>query len=791
MRKGEPSFPTTPMAAEAVPPVRHAVKEEMTEPLRVRRALTPRIPAWYPRSPRCMDSRRFPVLLLCVVLISVMAATAVLHWASSTGLLTARDIYAYFHPKMLYAVQSFASGGGLFWNPFQNCGQPFFALSQTGLLYPPHWLFLVLAPGRALSAVIILNHVIAGVGMFLLGRRLGASAGAAVGGMLALQVGTTLPVFSTMSLPYLGAYAWLPAAALATERLLAEPRGRRAVALALVLAVQWLAGAPQVWLLTVQLLGFRLLWALVWPGAQGRTMVTVWFLVGIGLAPVLAGIQAIPELAAVRSSLRSGALSPQEANPLGLLGWRDVEAELRLRGTNHRAIVPALVPIVVAGIVGPRVRRPAIFWAIAALLSGILAFGPATPLYELYLRLPGAALFRFASRLLWVTGFCFAVLATLAIEGLGTPGRAWHDPTTWGRLVLLAAGWALVEALVPGGLVGPERLLLAVAALSIVAPGGIPGWPTMSPWSIVAGLAVSLLYLPGLSPRLLLPDPPDYGARRELHEVLTRWSTPQERYYIVMDGDRWVLDYSLIPKTASILRLLSSVDYEPLPSSRYANFQVRMRTGRPLASRNQAIYVDELGANYSRRLLDLTASRWVLQTASAGATLADVPPLVPRLTVDRTLVLENPSALPRARWVPRVHVIRDPEALLERLATGDDDLRQAAFVEVELPADADGDTGSDRRAEVRFLADAPEFVELSVDAPSKGFVVLADQYDEGWTASIDGAPSSIVRANYAFRAVAVPAGRSTLAFRYRPPGLMLGIAATFVGTLAAIWLARR
>ena len=66
----------------------------------------------------------------------------------------AHDIYAHFYPNMLYAVRSIRDGGqGVFWNPLQNCGQPFFGISSTGLLYPPYVLFLVLEADHALRTL--------------------------------------------------------------------------------------------------------------------------------------------------------------------------------------------------------------------------------------------------------------------------------------------------------------------------------------------------------------------------------------------------------------------------------------------------------------------------------------------------------------------------------------------------------------------------------------------------------------------------------------------------------------
>ncbi len=67
---------------------------------------------------------------------------------------------------------------------------------------------------------------------------------------------------------------------------------------------------------------------------------------------------------------------------------------------------------------------------------------------------------------------------------------------------------------------------------------------------------------------------------------------------------------------------------------------------------------------------------------------------------------------------------------------------------------------------------------LQVDAPRPGLVYSADSLLPGWTARVGGRPAPILPANYAFRAVEVPAGRSEIELAYWPPGLTAGLAAS-------------
>src|SRR6476659_5199482 len=109
---------------------------------------------------------------ICVlVLLAALYMVSVWRHAGPEGL-PHFDTYAYFVPNARYAAESLSRGHGLLWNRLQNCGQPFFAISPVGLLYPPHVAALLLDPHRALRALFFLHLVLAGVGMYGLCRTL-------------------------------------------------------------------------------------------------------------------------------------------------------------------------------------------------------------------------------------------------------------------------------------------------------------------------------------------------------------------------------------------------------------------------------------------------------------------------------------------------------------------------------------------------------------------------------------------------------------------------------------------
>jgi uncharacterized membrane protein YfhO len=67
-----------------------------------------------------------------------------------------------------------------------------------------------------------------------------------------------------------------------------------------------------------------------------------------------------------------------------------------------------------------------------------------------------------------------------------------------------------------------------------------------------------------------------------------------------------------------------------------------------------------------------------------------------------------------------------------------------------------------------FRISTDTHVELSFDAARAGWLVLADSFYPGWSASLDGHAVSIHAANVAFRAVRVPSGSHRVVFSYAP-----------------------
>src|SRR5262249_48889964 len=226
-------------------------------------------------------------------------------WYATPGVPRAYDIYMYYYPNMLYAVQRLHHGGsGLLWNPWQNCGEPSFGISSTGLLYPANLFFLLVDPDRALLLVTAFNLSVAGISAYALSRELGTGRPAALGAACAFQFSCATIQLNTWGPQVGGTYVWLPAAMLFCERLLRAPRLRFAIGLGIALALPLLTGFPQVVFFTYQLIALRVLFEFV-----SRRFSLPWLTLrllgfGMALAPLLTAVLLVPGMEAAGLSVR-------------------------------------------------------------------------------------------------------------------------------------------------------------------------------------------------------------------------------------------------------------------------------------------------------------------------------------------------------------------------------------------------------------------------------------------------------------------------------------------------------
>ena len=165
-----------------------------------------------------------------------------------------RDYGVFTYPIAQHYREAFWHGELPLWNHLNCTGIPLLAQWNTAMLYPPSLFYLVFPLPWSLGVFSLCHLWLAAMGMYFLARRwTGSQLAAAVAGLAFGFNG--LSWYMVMWLSNLGAYAWMPWVVLAVESAWREGGGRRIVLASLAGAMQMLAGAPEIILLTWGVLG--------------------------------------------------------------------------------------------------------------------------------------------------------------------------------------------------------------------------------------------------------------------------------------------------------------------------------------------------------------------------------------------------------------------------------------------------------------------------------------------------------------------------------------------------------
>jgi len=171
---------------------------------------------------------------------------------------------------------------------------------------------------------------------------------------------------------------------------------------------------------------------------------------------------------------------------------------------------------------------------------------------------------------------------------------------------------------------------------------------------------------------------------------------------------------------------------------------------------------------------------------------APLPGIRPRFRSEDYWVLENQHALPRVFVPKRVEAVPNDQVALRKLALPSFDAREVAYIDSHISM-----WGTIRgQAEIREEIPTRIVVDAKMETP--GLVVLADNWDKGWRAYVNGKRTPIVRTNYSIRGVLLDPGLSSVEFRYEPSALALGntlaiaaIASLLAWAAALVWRRRR
>jgi hypothetical protein len=130
----------------------------------------------------------------------------------------------------------------------------------------------------------------------------------------------------------------------------------------------------------------------------------------------------------------------------------------------------------------------------------------------------------------------------------------------------------------------------------------------------------------------------------------------------------------------------------------------------------------------------------------------------------------------------------DDKAALTKLASSDWKLFDKVILPLESSQPDPGGHGF--CGQVKVLEYRTGRILLKVQADAPGFLRAADKYDSDWKAQVDGIPAEVLRADFIFQAVFVPAGIHEVELKYYPENklIWLSFAGLAICASAAVWL---
>ena len=141
-------------------------------------------------------------------------------------------------------------------------------------------------------------------------------------------------------------------------------------------------------------------------------------------------------------------------------------------------------------------------------------------------------------------------------------------------------------------------------------------------------------------------------------------------------------------------------------------------------------------------------------------------------------IYENSRALPRFRFVRRIISARDLEDALS--------LMRDRMFDPAIEAVVENLEGEDKLATGKIIAEqiGNTWLNLDIETEGRSFLVVADSFFPGWTASVDGKTTPIFPAYGCVRGITIEnPGLHHVAFRFVPRTLFVGLACTGLGIL--------
>jgi len=487
-----------------------------------------------------------------------------------------------------------------------------------------------------------------------------------------------------------------------------------------------------------------------------------------------------------------------------------------------------LLPLCLAAISWPkRLNSRQAFFSVAPIVSLLLAFGGYTPLYPYVLQhLPGFNLFRVPGRWMIVASISIAVLAGFGLDDLVTERQkktkqiakwalyAMASLSVIGLIAVLVLSlrreelrqWVMMSSLSKDTI---ELLEIALKRFAVAPSILTRSWlPNAFPWITIPGpvflcqaiLAAGLfavyikrfltsrslsfvligfttidLFLAGGTGILVLDEPNWWNFDSELISHVKERAGNYRVHLFINEHleDSWAQARKGDPDLARELHTSTSWAGAYIPSA-FGVF-VPMGHWSPLRLERFNFFIKAIGQKRAFPPDSLAADLMSVKYIMTWGPLQPLPDSLRQVAqIENVYIYENAEALPRAYVAYKFETFTegDREQVARTLLAPDFDLSRNAVVEGHID---DISPSEGLITPARIIHYSPLRVIIEAEPQHDGILVLTDSYYPGWRATVDGHEAPIKRANLAFRAVPIKAGKHTVEFTYEAPVFKAGL----------------
>ncbi len=712
-------------------------------------------------------------------------------WKSYTQVVAAKplgfDTLRSFYPTRTLVTESLKAGKLPLWNPHSFSGNVLLGAYQSAVFFPLGFLFLLLSQINAWTVIIILIPLFAYIFTYIFLRELGLSRTASFFGSITWAFSGMMIVWWEEMFMAVYSIVTLPLVLFAIERL-----HKKITVWSFLLLVTGLS--TSVFSGWFQATFYLVVFSLVWLVFRGKRVFIV--LLGFLTAFFLTGIQLVPGLEAYLQSARGAtdtnvmfsqffARLPQLATFLAP-DYFGSPATHNYFGTSfyHEQVIwigiPAFIFVLYEILHVLRTSGVSRFFTISGIVILSLGFGLPTSWFFLYsLHLPFVSEMT-PSRIFFLSGFCFSVLAAMGLDRFMKKG-SWRlmafiflsIAVTFVSLWWFTYRWEIamlyirdIHARVPmRNLVIPSGLFLStVVSIVLMKVKKRLGLVIFILISLGGAFYFAQKYLYFSNRAFIYPDVPVITELRKI--------SGYDRFWSIAEG-------TIVRNFANQLGLYSPEGYESFNSKRYGelifsshrNGQFPNEIQRADALLYPAKNMQELSENqYTLRLLRLLGVGYV---AAFSEKTEHILGFTRVWTDGKYDIFRYDDALPRFFLTNQYIVETDPQKILDKIY---DPIVSGVILEEEphiVPAEEAGT--------VSLVSYQPEKIIFKTTSTGDELLFLSDTYYPGWKASIDGRETPIYRADFAFRTVTVPKGDHVVTMEYQPISLKIGALLSALG----------